>query len=234
VLEVRNLQVFYGDVLAVEDVSFTVDTGEIVTMLGSNGAGKTTTANAICRLARPARGEVIFDGKRIDRLRAHEIVQLGIAQVPEGRRLWPELTVAEALDLGAYAPRARAQQEKTLAEIHELFPRLNERRGQQCGTLSGGEQQMVAIGRALMSRPSLLILDEPSLGLAPILVEAVFEAIARVRDAGTTILLVEQNVNEALELADRGYVLETGRVVTSGTSAELRADRTVREAYLGI
>jgi branched-chain amino acid transport system ATP-binding protein len=154
--------------------------------------------------------------------------------VPEGRRLWPELTVAEALDLGAYAPRARAQQEKTLAEIHELFPRLKERRGQQCGTLSGGEQQMVAIGRALMSRPSLLILDEPSLGLAPILVEAVFEAIARVRDAGTTILLVEQNVNEALELADRGYVLETGRVVTSGTSAELRADRTVREAYLGI
>jgi branched-chain amino acid transport system ATP-binding protein len=233
-LEVRGLRVLYEDVLAIEDVSLGVEEGEIVTLLGSNGAGKTTTINAISRLVPAAAGEVHFDGERIDRLPAHRIVELGVAQVPEGRRLWPELTVGEALDLGAYSRRARDQQERTLAEVLELFPRLDERRDQLCGTLSGGEQQMVAIGRALMSRPRLLMLDEPSLGLAPILVEAVFEAVERVRAAGTTILLVEQNVNEALEVADRGYVLETGRVVTSGSSRELRADDSVRAAYLGI
>jgi branched-chain amino acid transport system ATP-binding protein len=233
-LEVRNLRVLYGEMLAIEDVSFEVRDGEIVTLLGSNGAGKTTTINTISRLVRPAAGEVWFEGERIDRMAAHRIVELGIAQVPEGRRLWPELTVHEALDLGAYARRAREQQEQTLSEVLDQFPKLAERRDQLCGTLSGGEQQMVAIGRALMSRPKLLMLDEPSLGLAPILVEAVFEAIVRVRDAGTTVLLVEQNVNEALETADRGYVLETGRVVTSGTSEELRSDEGVRTAYLGI
>jgi branched-chain amino acid transport system ATP-binding protein len=233
-LEVRNLRILYGDVLAIEDVSLTVEEGEIVTLLGSNGAGKTTTINAISRLVPAAAGEISFDGERIDGLPAHRVVELGIAQVPEGRRLWPELTVAEALDLGAYARRARDQQETTMAEMLELFPRLAERRDQLCGTLSGGEQQMVAIARALMSRPRLLMLDEPSLGLAPILIDVVFEAIQRVRDAGTTVLLVEQNVNEALEIADRGYVLETGRVVTAGTSAELGADDSVRMAYLGI
>ncbi|MGH2996649.1 MAG: ABC transporter ATP-binding protein [Gaiellaceae bacterium] len=220
--------------LAIEDVSFTVEEGEVVTLLGSNGAGKTTTINAVSRLVRPAAGEVWFDGERIDRLPAHQVVELGIAQVPEGRRLWPELSVREALDLGAYARRARARQTETLAEVLELFPKLDERSDQLCGTLSGGEQQMVAIGRALMSRPRLLMLDEPSLGLAPILVEAVFEAIERVRRAGTTVLLVEQNVNEALETADRGYVLETGRIVTSGTSEQLHADDSIRAAYLGI
>jgi branched-chain amino acid transport system ATP-binding protein len=233
-LEVRNLRVLYGEMLAIEDVSFDVRDGEIVTLLGSNGAGKTTTINTISRLVRPAAGEVWFEGERIDQIAAHRIVELGIAQVPEGRRLWPELTVYEALDLGAYARRAREQQEQTLAEVLDLFPKLATRRDQLCGTLSGGEQQMVAIGRALMSRPKLLMLDEPSLGLAPILVEAVFEAIVRVRNAGTTVLLVEQNVNEALEVADRGYVLETGRMVTSGTSEELRSDEGVRMAYLGI
>ncbi|MGZ5359467.1 MAG: ABC transporter ATP-binding protein [Solirubrobacterales bacterium] len=233
-LEVRNLRVLYDELLAIEDVSFEVREGEIVTLLGSNGAGKTTTINTISRLIRPAAGEVWFEGERIDQTAAHRIVELGIAQVPEGRRLWPELTVYEALDLGAYARRAREQREQTLSEVLDLFPKLAERRDQLCGTLSGGEQQMVAIGRALMSRPKLLMLDEPSLGLAPILVEAVFEALVRVRDAGTTVLLVEQNVNEALETADRGYVLETGRVVTSGTSEELRADEGVRMAYLGI
>jgi branched-chain amino acid transport system ATP-binding protein len=234
VLDVRGLRVVYGDMLAVEDVSLTIEAGEIVTVLGSNGAGKTTTINTISGLVRPAAGEVWFDGERIDRLAAHRIVELGVAQVPEGRRLWPELTVFEALDLGAYARRARDRQAETLAEVLELFPRLAKRRDQLCGTLSGGEQQMVAIGRALMSRPTLLMLDEPSLGLAPILLETVFEAIERVRSAGTTVLLVEQNVNEALEIADRGYVLETGRVVTSGTSAELLSDEGVRMAYLGI
>jgi branched-chain amino acid transport system ATP-binding protein len=234
VLEVRGLQVLYDDMLAIEDVSLSVEEGEIVTLLGSNGAGKTTTINAISRLVPAAAGEIHFEGERIDRLAAHRIVELGVAQVPEGRRLWPELSVREALDLGAYSHRAREHGERTLAEVLELFPRLEERRDQLCGTLSGGEQQMVAIGRALMSRPRLLMLDEPSLGLAPILVETVFEAVERVRSAGTTVLLVEQNVNEALEVADRGYVLETGRVVTSGSSEELRADDSVRAAYLGI
>jgi branched-chain amino acid transport system ATP-binding protein len=233
-LEVRNLQVLYDDVLAIEDVSLSVEDGEIVTLLGSNGAGKTTTINAISRLVPAAAGEISFDGERIDGLPAHSVVELGIAQVPEGRRLWPELTVGEALDLGAYARRAREQQDTTLAEMLELFPRLAERRDQLCGTLSGGEQQMVAIARALMSRPRLLMLDEPSLGLAPILIDTMFEAIQRVRSAGTTVLLVEQNVNEALEIADRGYVLETGRIVTAGSSAELGADDSVRMAYLGI
>jgi branched-chain amino acid transport system ATP-binding protein len=234
VLEVRGLRVLYDDMLAIEDVTLSVDEGEVVTLLGSNGAGKTTTINAISRLVRAAGGEIHFDGERIDGLAAHRIVELGVAQVPEGRRLWPELSVGEALDLGAYSRRAREQEERTLAEVLELFPRLEERRDQLCGTLSGGEQQMVAIGRALMSRPRLLMLDEPSLGLAPILVEAVFDAIERVRASGTTVLLVEQNVNEALEIADRGYVLETGRIVTSGSSEELRADDSVRAAYLGI
>lgn len=233
-LEVRGVRVLYGDVLAIADVSLTVEAGEIVTLLGSNGAGKTTTINAISRLLRPAAGEVWFDGKRIDGLSPHRIVELGLAQVPEGRRLWPELTVAETLDLGAYTPRARAEKETALAEALELFPRLAERRDQLCGTLSGGEQQMVAIGRALMSRPRLLMLDEPSLGLAPLLVETVLEAITRIRAAGTTVLLVEQNVNEALEIADRGYVLETGRIAMSAGSAELLADDGVRAAYLGV
>jgi branched-chain amino acid transport system ATP-binding protein len=234
VLEVRNLRVLYEDMVAVEDVSLTVEDGEILTLLGSNGAGKTTTINAISRLVPAASGEILFEGDRIDGLPAHRVVELGIAQVPEGRRLWPELSVGEALDLGAYPMRAREQAATTLSDVLELFPRLDERRKQLCGTLSGGEQQMVAIGRALMSRPRLLMLDEPSLGLAPILVEAVFEAIQSVRAAGTTVLLVEQNVNEALEIADRGYVLETGRVAASGSSAELRSSDSVRMAYLGI
>lgn len=233
-VRIGGLMKSFGDLEVLRGVDIDIARGSIVALLGSNGAGKTTTINTISRLIRPAAGEVWFEGERIDQTAAHRIVELGIAQVPEGRRLWPELTVYEALDLGAYARRAREQREQTLSEVLDLFPKLAERRDQLCGTLSGGEQQMVAIGRALMSRPKLLMLDEPSLGLAPILVEAVFEALVRVRDAGTTVLLVEQNVNEALETADRGYVLETGRVVTSGTSEELRADEGVRMAYLGI
>jgi len=232
-LQVEKIDVFYGDAQALWDVSFRVNQGEIVTLVGSNGAGKSTTLKAISGLVPPSAGEIRLDGARIDRIAAHRIVEMGIAQIPEGRRLWPGLSVEENLELGAYTKAARGVRKDSLEWVFTLFPLLKERRTQLAGTLSGGEQQMLAIGRGLLSRPKLLILDEPSLGLAPLLVNEVFETIQKINGQGMTILLVEQNVNHALALSDRGYVLETGRIVLSGSGKELLADDHVKTAYLG-
>ncbi len=232
-LQVNKINVFYGEAQALWDVSFTVNRGEIVTLVGSNGAGKSTTLKCISGLVPPRSGEIILEGTRIDRLPAYRLVELGIAQIPEGRRLWPGLTVRENLELGAYTRAARAARQQTMEWVFSLFPRLKERSSQQAGTLSGGEQQMLAIGRGLLSRPKLLMLDEPSLGLAPLLVDEVFRVIRLINQQGVTILLVEQNVNHALAICDRGYVLETGRVVLAGSGSELLANQYVKTAYLG-
>ncbi len=232
-LDVKNIDVYYGDAQALWDVSFSVNQGEIVTLVGSNGAGKSTTLKAISGLVPPSSGEILLEGNRIDRAPAHRIVEMGIAQIPEGRRLWPGLSVQENLELGAYIQAARAVRGETMEWVFQLFPLLRERRSQLAGTLSGGEQQMLAIGRGLLSRPKLLILDEPSLGLAPLLVDEVFETIQKINGEGMTILLVEQNVNHALAISSRGYVLETGRIVISGSGKELLADDHVKTAYLG-
>jgi len=232
-LEVEKINVFYDDAQALWDVSFEVNQGEIVTLVGSNGAGKSTTLKAISGLVPPSTGEIRLEGTRIDRVPAHRIVEMGIAQIPEGRRLWPGLSVRENLELGAYTKAARAAREESMERVFKLFPRLHERQMQLAGTLSGGEQQMLAIGRGLLSKPKLLILDEPSLGLAPFLVDEVFETIQKINLQGMTILLVEQNVNYALAISNRGYVLETGRIVLSGSGKELLADEHVKTAYLG-
>jgi len=232
-LEVEKIDVFYGDAQALWDISFKVDRGEIVTLVGSNGSGKSTTLKAISGLAPPSSGEIRLEGTRIDHVPAHRIVEKGIAQIPEGRRLWPGLSVLENLELGAYTKGARAVREESMAYVFKLFPRLYERRRQLAGTLSGGEQQMLAIGRGLLSKPKLLVLDEPSLGLAPFLVDEVFETIQKINREGVTILLVEQNVNYALAISNRGCVLETGRIVLSGTGKELLEDEHVKTAYLG-
>jgi branched-chain amino acid transport system ATP-binding protein len=232
-LDVKNIDVYYGDAQALWDVSFSVKQGEIVTLVGSNGAGKSTTLKAISGLVPPSSGEIRLEGNRIDRAPAHSIVEMGIAQIPEGRRLWPGLSVQENLELGAFVPAARAVRAETMEWVFQLFPLLRKRRSQIAGTLSGGEQQMLAIGRGLLSRPKLLILDEPSLGLAPLLVDEVFETIQKINSEGMTILLVEQNVNVALAISNRGYVLETGRIVISGSGKELLADDHVKTAYLG-
>jgi branched-chain amino acid transport system ATP-binding protein len=232
-LRVERINVFYDDAQALWDVSFAVNRGEIVTLVGSNGAGKSTTLKAISGLAPPASGEIFFDGSRIDRLPAHRIVEMGIAHIPEGRRLWPGLTVRENLELGAYARAARAARGETMAGVFQLFPRLDERKNQLAGTLSGGEQQMLAIGRGLLSKPQLLVLDEPSLGLAPLLVNDIFGTIQKINRQGVTVLLVEQNVNYALAISHRGYVLETGRIVLYGPGKELLANEHVKTAYLG-
>jgi branched-chain amino acid transport system ATP-binding protein len=232
-LQVNKINVFYGEAQALWDVSFTVNHGEIVTLVGSNGAGKSTTIKCVSGLTPPRSGEITFEGARIDRLPAYRLVELGIAQIPEGRRLWPGLSVRENLELGAYTRAARVVRQQTMAQVFELFPRLKERRGQLAGTLSGGEQQMLAIGRGLLSRPKLLMLDEPSLGLAPLLVDEVFRVIRLINQQGVTILLVEQNVNHALALCNRGYVLETGRIVLAGDGRDLLADEHVKTAYLG-
>ena len=233
-LDVAAIVAAYGEVRALWDVSLAVDEGEIVTLLGANGAGKTTTMRVLSGLLRPLAGGVTFAGQRIDRLAPPRIVQAGLVQIPEGRRLWPRMTVLENLELGAYAPHLRARRHETLEWVFSLFPRLAERRRQLAGTLSGGEQQMLAIGRGLMSRPRLLMLDEPSLGLAPILVREVFNIISQINARGVTVLLVEQNVRQALEIAHRGYVLETGRVVRSGSARDLLADPEIKRAYLGL
>ena len=233
ILTVENIHVFHGDVQALWGVSLEVHEGEVVSLLGSNGAGKTTTLRTISGLLRPRSGRIMFAGREIHRIPPHEVVALGVAQIPEGRRLWPNMSVLENLELGAYPASARAHRIEQRDRMFQLFPRLAERRNQLAGTLSGGEQQMLAIARGLMSRPKLLMLDEPSLGLAPLVVKEVFRAVREVRDAGITVLLVEQNVAQALELADRGYVLETGRVVLQGASRELLANPHVRSAYLG-
>jgi branched-chain amino acid transport system ATP-binding protein len=233
-LTVEAIEVGYGDVTAVADVSLAVRQGETVALIGSNGAGKTTTLRAISGLLPLRHGAVTFDGERIDGLSSSEIVVRGIAHVPEGRQLFPTMTVAENLDLGSRAPAARARRKETLARVFELFPRLWERRHQLAGTLSGGEQQMCAIGRGLMACPKLLMLDEPSLGLAPVMVKAIFDNLVRINQLGTTVLLVEQNVLRSLELSDRGYVIENGRIALDGPAADLLKSGHIKQAYLGL
>jgi branched-chain amino acid transport system ATP-binding protein len=232
-LRLAGLEVAYGDMAAVRGVSLEVAPGEIVALIGSNGAGKTTTLRAIGGLLRPRRGRVELDGTAITGLGPAEIVARGVAHVPEGRQLFPTLTVAENLELGARTPESRRRRAESLEQVFGLFPRLAERRAQPAGSLSGGEQQMCAIGRALMARPRLLMLDEPSLGLAPVVVSAIFENLRRINQERVTILLVEQNVLRALRLSHRGYVLENGAVALAGPSAALLADERVRRAYLG-
>ena len=230
-LALADVRVRYGVVEALKGVSLEVAEGEIVALLGANGAGKTTTLRTISGLLRPFAGSLTFEGGPIDTVAAHEIVALGVGHVPEGRRIFPVMTVLENLQMGAY--RRRGDIKADLERVYELFPVLAERRGQNGGTLSGGEQQMLAIGRALMSHPRLLLLDEPSMGLAPLIVAKIFEIIKEIREQGTTVLLVEQNAAQALRLADRGYVLETGSIVMSDAAANLLGDPRVRAAYLG-
>ncbi len=233
-LKIKDLSVFYGDMQALWNVSFEVEKGELVTLVGANGAGKTTTINAISGLLPNKKGEIYFKDHPIHEMEPHEITALGIIQVPEGRKLWPNLTVLENLELGAYLKVNRKEKNKNLDRVYDLFPRLKEREDQLAGTLSGGEQQMVAIGRAMMSQPEILMLDEPSLGLAPILVKDLFKIIRRINEQGVTVLLVEQNLRYALENSTRGYVLETGRVTLSGSSSELLENPHVKKAYLGM
>jgi branched-chain amino acid transport system ATP-binding protein len=233
-LEVEGIDVFYGDVQVLWDVSFEVKKGEVVALIGGNGSGKTTTLSTVSSLLKPRKGSVIYEGQPIHTRAPHDMVNLGIAHVPEARRLFPEMTVRENLLLGALTPEAKKTRPETLEKVFTIFPRLKEREKQQAGTLSGGEQQMAAIGRGLMSRPRLLMLDEPSLGLSPILVGDIFRVIKEVHAEGVTVLLVEQNVFRTLEIADRAYVLENGRVVLQGSGAELLANDHVRKAYLGL
>ena len=233
-LEVRDIDVYYGDAQALYGVSISIEEGELVTLVGSNGAGKTTTLRAIAGTLPIARGDLVFAGTSLLKVPAHQRPRLGIALVPEGRELWPQLTVRDNLELGAFSRAARAKRAETLAWVFEMFPVLQTRATQLAGSMSGGEQQMVAIARALMSQPRLLMMDEPSLGLAPVVVSQVFATIRRLHAEGLTILLVEQNLKKALDVADRGYVVETGTVSLRGSSAELLADPAVRAAYLGI
>jgi len=233
-LEARNLHVGYGDAPALWDVSLGVGSGEIVSVIGPNGAGKTTLINAIAGLLRCRQGELRFDGTDMTRVRAHQFCGHGIALVPEGRRLFPKMSVEENLELGCYLPAARASRTQSRERVYGLFPILRDKRGQPSGELSGGQQQMVAIGRALMAQPRIVLFDEPSLGLAPTIVDDMFDIIARVRDDGAAVLLVEQNVLKALEIADRAYVLEQGRIVSEGLPAELMTQPHIREAYLGV
>ncbi|MCL4458667.1 MAG: ABC transporter ATP-binding protein [Chloroflexi bacterium] len=233
-LQVEKIKVSYGGVPALHNVSFRIEPGEIVAIIGSNGAGKSTILKTISSLLHPTEGQILFEGVRIDQSPPHQVVDLGIAHVPEGRRIFSKMNVRQNLLLGAYSRKSEEWREETLQRIFAMFPVLKERQKQKAGTLSGGEQQMLAIARGLMSRPKLLMLDEPSLGLMPRLVTAIFEAIKQINQEGTTILLVEQNVREALELADRAYVLQTGNIVLEGTGAELLEIDLVRKAYLGM
>ena len=231
-LEVKDIHVYYGSIHAVKGVSFEVNQGEIVTLIGANGAGKSTVLNTVSGLLHPRSGSIVFDGKDLKGVAPHKIVQHGLAQCPEGRRIFLQMTVEENLEMGAFT-QPSADTAQGIEDVYQRFPRLQERRSQVAGTLSGGEQQMLAIGRALMSKPKLLMLDEPSMGLAPILVEQNFDIIKELHAAGTTILLVEQNAQAALSVADRAYVLETGAISLSGTGKELMASDRVRKAYLG-
>ena len=232
-LEIENMHSYYGNIHALQGISLTVEEGEVVTLIGSNGAGKTTTLRSINGILPPREGKIIFDGEEIQGTAAHDMSSRGIAQSPEGRKIFHRMTVLENLEMGAYHRNDRDGIREDMDRVFELFPRLKERIRQESGTMSGGEQQMLAIGRALMSRPKLLLLDEPSMGLAPVLVERIFDIIKEINGQGTTILLVEQNANVALEIATRGYVLETGTIVNEAPAAQLREDPTVREAYLG-
>ncbi|HEX6869912.1 MAG TPA: ABC transporter ATP-binding protein [Micromonosporaceae bacterium] len=232
-LRLDDIHVYYGNIAAVKGVSLEVNEGEIVTLLGSNGAGKSTTLRTISGLLRPRTGGVYFEGTRLSGVPAHEVVGRGIAQSPEGRRIFPRLTVSENLDLGAFLRRDKAGVGEDKEKVLELFPRLRERITQKAGTMSGGEQQMLAVARALMAKPRLLLLDEPSMGLAPVLVDLIFDTISRIREQGTTVLLVEQNALAALRVADRAYVLESGAIKLAGTAAQLANDPEVVKAYLG-
>ncbi len=231
-LKVEDLHVYYGSIHAIKGIAFEVNEGEIVTLIGANGAGKSTTLNTVAGLLKASRGDVEFKGEKIAGIPAHKLVSRGMSLCPEGRRVFQELTVRENLEMGAFS-RPKAEVNESLETVYELFPRLKERYKQVAGTLSGGEQQMLAMGRSLMSKPALMMLDEPSMGLAPILVEQIFDIIKEMNKNGTTILLVEQNAQMALSIASRAYVLETGRVVSSGTGEKLLKDDAVRKAYLG-
>jgi len=233
-LELQDVEVAYGDLPALRGVSLEVEEGETLSVVGANGAGKTTMLRAISGLLRPRAGRILLDGARLDRMPSHVIVARGVVQVPEGRKIFPGLTVKENLELGSYVAAARAHRRESLERVLGLFPRLAERQRQAAGTMSGGEQQMLAIGRALMARPRILMLDEPSLGLAPIIVQEIFRIIAEINRLGTTVLLVEQNTRQALSLSRRGYVLENGRIALEGTGAELLGNEHVRRAYLGM
>ena len=232
-LEVKDLEVYYGAIHAVKGISLRVEDGQIVTLIGSNGAGKSTTLHTISGLIKPRSGNILFDGTDITGTPAHKIVASGLVQVPEGRHVFANMSVMENLDMGAYLRKDKDGIEKDKKKVFELFPRLFERKNQLSGTLSGGEQQMLALGRALMERPRVLLLDEPSMGLAPLLVKEIFSIIKTINEEGTTVLLVEQNANMALSIADYAYVLETGRITLSGPAADLSASEAVRKAYLG-
>jgi branched-chain amino acid transport system ATP-binding protein len=232
-LELQDVHTYYGNIHALKGISLSIERGEIVTLIGSNGAGKSTTLRTISGLLKPRRGTILLEQKQLDQLQPHEIVALGVIHVPEGRRIFPRLTVQENLAMGAYQRRDKDGIQRDLERVFALFPRLKERLHQKGGTLSGGEQQMLAIGRALMSRPRVLLLDEPSMGLAPVLVEVIFDTIREINQQGITILLVEQNARMALNIAHRGYVLQTGRIVLSGPGSQLANDPMVKAAYLG-
>ena len=232
-LEVRDLQVYYGMIHAIKGISFDVNQGEVIALIGANGAGKTTTLHTITGLLEPKSGSVLFEGKDITKVPAHKIVSMGMAHVPEGRRVFAELSVYENLKMGAYTRKDKKEIEESLANVYKRFPRLEERKNQMAGTLSGGEQQMLAMGRALMSKPKIILMDEPSMGLSPIFVNEIFDIIRAVSESGTTVLLVEQNAKKALSISDRAYVLETGTITMSGKAKDLLEDEAVKKAYLG-
>lgn len=232
-LEIKDLEVYYGVIQAIKGISFEVNKGEVIALIGANGAGKTTTLHTITGLISPKRGHVIFEGKDITKVPAHKIVSMGMAHVPEGRRVFAELSVYENLKMGAYTRKDKSEIEESLENVYKRFPRLKERRNQMAGTLSGGEQQMLAMGRALMSKPKIILMDEPSMGLSPILVNEIFDIIRSVSESGTTVLLVEQNAKKALSIADRAYVLETGKIALSGNAKDLLEDDSIKKAYLG-
>ena len=234
VLELENVHTYYGQIHALKGISLKVDPGEIVTLIGGNGAGKTTTLNTISGLLRPRQGHIRLFNEDLSALKSHEIVARGVVQVPEGRRVFGRLTVTENLEMGGFTRSSRQELSDSIARVFALFPRLKERQRQLAGTLSGGEQQMLAMGRALMAQPKVLLLDEPSMGLAPVLVDSIFDTIRQLHDAGTTILLVEQNARMALQVADRGYVIQTGEVILSDLAANLRENESVQKAYLGV
>ena len=232
-LEVKDLQVYYGVIQALKGISFEVNQGEVIALIGANGAGKTTTLQTLTGILSPKSGSIVFEGKDLTRTPAHKIVEMGMAHVPEGRRVFADMSVYENLLMGAYTRKNKAEIEDSLKSVYNRFPRLEERKGQRAGTLSGGEQQMLAMGRALMSKPRIILMDEPSMGLSPIFVNEIFNIIKEVSDSGTTVLLVEQNAKKALSIADRAYVLETGSITLEGKASDLLNNESVQKAYLG-